>query len=149
MVKNTKGGNKTKSQGRKYQNVQRVLNFEALRKVEDQEYARVTAVCGSGRYKLICLDKTERLGISRGKINRYEKIVLGSIVLISKRDYQDSKCDILHTYDRDEVNFLLDKGEFPSDFIQQSDIFSHSSDGNSISFQTDIQIDDTVDFNDL
>jgi translation initiation factor 1A len=147
MVKNTKGGNKAKSQGRKYQNVQRVLNFEELRKVDDQEYARVTAVSGSGRYKLICLDKTERLGISRGKINRNEKIVLGSIVLISKRDFQDSKCDILHTYDRDEVNFLLDKGEFTSEFIQQSN--NSSSDSNSITFQSDIQIDDTVDFNDL
>ena len=37
---------------------------------EDQEYARIDSVYGSGRYKLFCFDGTERLGIAAGNIKR-------------------------------------------------------------------------------
>lgn len=37
----------------------------------------------------------------------------GDIVLISLRDYQDSKCDIIHRYSPEDARRLKSKGELP------------------------------------
>lgn len=115
MVKNTKGGSKTKQTSRKV--TQTNINYSDLIKTDDQEYAKITKVNGGGRYEVLCTDKTERLGISRGKINRCGKVTIGTLVLISKRDYQDSKCDIIHIYRTEERNYLIKQGEVSSSFI--------------------------------
>ena len=121
MVKNTKGGNKAKNQARKNYNNHISLKFNDIAKTEEQEYARVLKVFGSGRYELLCYDGITRLGISRGKINHRVKIKIDSIVLISKRDYQDNKCDILYTYNNDELNLLILKEEIKETFAKFSD----------------------------
>jgi translation initiation factor 1A len=81
---------------------------------DDQEYAQVKKVNGSGRYQLFCFDGQERLGISAGNIRKRYRIHVGDIVLISRWvDIQDSKCSIVHKYDDDEARKLQDQGEFP------------------------------------
>jgi len=122
MVKNTKGGSKTKQSSRKV--TQSTINYSDLIKTDDQEYAKITKVNGGGRYEVECTDGTCRLGISRGKITRCGKVTIDTLVLVSKRDYQDSKCDILHIYTTEERNYLIRHSEIPSAFlsIQTTDI---------------------------
>jgi Translation initiation factor 1A / IF-1 len=38
-------------------------------------------------------------------------INVGDIILVSLRDYQDEKCDIIHKYTPDEARTLKKKGE--------------------------------------
>ncbi len=119
MVKNSSGGKIAKTKARKNMTVRPTLKYEELIKTEDQEYAKILTVNGGGRYRVKCYDDIERLGISRSKINRNEKIIVGSIVLISKRDYQDNKCDILYVYNREEIEILIKYGDINSSFIDK------------------------------
>lgn len=81
---------------------------------DDQEYAQIKKVNGSGRYQLSCFDGQDRLGISAGNIRKRYRLRVGDIVLISRWvDIQDSKCSIVHKYDDDEARKLQDQGEFP------------------------------------
>ncbi len=130
MVKNTTGGNKTKNKARKNIAQTRSINYSEISKTDDQDYAKILKVFGSGRYQVLCLsDKIERLGISRGKMNSRGKIVIDSLVLISKRDYQDSKCDILYLYDRDELKVLQHHGDIASDcFVAEDEEHDENAD---------------------
>ena len=91
--------------------------MDDLKKIEGQEYALVEKVYGQGRYLLKCYDKINRLGIRRGKIKKFAKIEMGNLVLVSLRDYQNDKCDILHTYTDEDTNKLVDKHFIKREFI--------------------------------
>jgi translation initiation factor 1A len=148
MVKNTKGGKRAKNLARKNIDVDRSLKFDDLVKTEDQEYAKVTKVNGGHRYNLNCYDKVNRLGISRGKINK-GKVEIGTLVLISKRDYQDNKCDILHIYNSDELKLLVSNGEIDSNFAK-NDTESTSTGDDSVEFGASTSSDEEdVKFEDL
>ncbi len=145
MVKNTKGGKKAKNIARKNIGIDKTLKYDDLVKTEDQEYARVLKINGGNRYDLLLLDNTNKLGISRGKINR-TKVELGTIVLISKRDFQQDKCDILHIYNASEVQLLISKGDLSDSFAKLSE---SSSSNDMITFGTGTEEDNEVNFEDL
>ena len=132
MPSNKKGGKKHK-RGKKeiVENRKLILKDEK----EGQEYAQVCKVNGSGRYNLYCFDGIERLGISAGNIRRKFRIQIYDVVLISKWDFQESKCSIIHKYEEDEVQELESNGQFPKNI---------KLDGHSI-FTEDVE--DSVLFN--
>jgi translation initiation factor 1A len=104
MVKN-KGGNKTKGKSRKSFRIKE-LGLKDLKKDEGQEYAFVRSVYGDGRYELMCYDKKKRLGILRGSLKRKTRISKSDLVLVSLRNFQDDKCDIVAVYtqlDKDKL----------------------------------------------
>tara|TARA_Y100000385_G_C12937559_1_gene569530 strand:- start:192 stop:698 length:507 start_codon:yes stop_codon:yes gene_type:complete len=107
---NKKGGKKFK-RGKKDTFENRKLIIKDPK--EDQEYAQIKRVNGSGRYQLFCFDGSERLGIAAGNIKKRTRINLYDIVLVSLWDFQDNKCSIIHKYDEDEVQKLKLQGEFP------------------------------------
>lgn len=82
---------------------------ELIIKEEDQAYAYVTDVLGNARFRCLCDDLTSRLGHLRGKIRRRTRLGRGDYVLVSLRDFQDDKCDILHKYTEEEVHILRKK----------------------------------------
>ncbi len=145
MVKNTKGGKKSKNLARKNIGTDHSLKYEDLIKTDDQEYAKVLKINGGNRYDLLCYDNTNRLGISRGKINK-TKVEIGTIVLISKRDFQDNKCDILHIYNNSEVLQLIYYGDINESFAKVSE---SSNSNDMISFGTKEESDNEVAFEDL
>lgn len=136
MPSNKKGGKKHK-RGKKevFENRKLILRDSK----ENQEYAQVKKVNGSGRYNLFCFDGTERLGISAGNIKRKYRIQIYDIVLISRWDFQDNKCSIVHKYEEDEVQELKMKNEFPKNIKLDGDssMFSDNLE-DSIQFNYDI-----------
>lgn len=85
----------------------RVLLF----KEAGQDYAVVKDLLGSGRCRCVFSDdnKTERLCIIRGNMRKrsVHRIHKGDLVLVSLRDFQDDKADIIHLYTPSEVRSLV------------------------------------------
>jgi translation initiation factor 1A len=118
MVKNTTGGNKAKSKARK--DVIKVNDKarDDLIKTEGQEYAVIIDVRTAKEMHLLCYDKKQRLGIVRGRLfYKRVKFAKGNVVLISLRGFEDSKCDILHKYDDDDIRELIRMGEITYSFV--------------------------------
>jgi len=132
MVKNTNGGNKAKHKARKDVNQTHHAKLEDLVATEDQDYAKITAIYGGGKYQVITEDKennkqkTTRIGICCGRIKRFTRPKLDDIVLISLRSFQDNKCDILHLYSRDELQTLVANNVISHAFIATSQTFGAS-----------------------
>ncbi len=85
-------------------------------KGEEQEYARVLRALGSGRFECLLLggNKETIMGILRGKLKtqKWKNMVsVGGYVLISYREYQKDKCEIIHTYKDKDVSELKSLGE--------------------------------------
>ncbi len=146
MVKNSSGGKIAKTKARKNMNARPSLKYEELIKTEDQEYARILSINGGGRYRVICYDKVERLGICRSKINRNEMIALGGIVLVSKRDFQDAKCDILYVYNREEISTLIKYGDIEDTFVQLDE---KKEDDLGVTFGNNNDNEEEEDWNDI
>ena len=53
---------------------------------------------GNGRLEAQCFDGTRRLGHIRGKLRKKVWINQGDIILLSLRDYQDEKGDVILKY---------------------------------------------------
>ena len=115
---NQKGGKKHKK-GKKESFQEKQLIYKDPK--EDQEYAKVLKVNGSGRYNLFCFDGKDRLGICAGNIKRRVRLAINDIVLVALWDFQDNKCSIVHKYEEDEVHKLKTQGEFPENVKLEED----------------------------
>ena len=133
---NKKGGKKFKK-GKKESSFDRKLILKDPK--ENQEYAKIKKVNGSGRYQLFCFDGNERLGIAAGNIRKKTRLFLNDIILVSLWDFQDSKCSIIHKYEDDEVQKLRSQDEFPKNInLEEDNPFS----GNNVSFSFDMPSDE-------
>ena len=68
---------------------------------------------GNGRLEAMCFDGTKRLAHIRGKLRKKVWINQGDIILLSLRDFQDDKADVLFKYSPDEARNLKAYGELP------------------------------------
>ena len=126
MVKN-KGGKKTKGKSRKTFR-QKELSIKDLKKIEGQEYAHVLSVFGDGRYELMCYDKKKRLGILRGSLRRTSRITKSDLVLVSLRDFQDDKCDIIAAYTQLDKDKLIKGKEIYYSFSNSGELIPDETD---------------------
>lgn len=111
MGKNIKGGKKhkkTKDDGDSGNDLKNIIFKEV-----DQEYGQVTALLGNCRLRLNCIDGKIRLGKIRGAIRKKMWISMNDVVLVSLRDFEDDKCDVLYAYKAPEVKYLQKLGELP------------------------------------
>lgn len=107
MTKNTIGGKGHKRAKR------HVVETKDIPHKEDgtSDYAIVTDMLGSGRVRVTCLsDNRERLAHIRGSMYKRTWIAREDIVLVSLRDFQDEKCDIIYKYSADEAKVLARRG---------------------------------------
>jgi translation initiation factor 1A len=91
-------------------NQQKSDNYEL--NVDYEEYAYVKKLLGNCRVHLITNSGVEAIGIIRGALKKFSKRVLietGDIVVVSKRDYQADKVDIVHKYNVDQVQCLINE----------------------------------------
>jgi translation initiation factor IF-1 len=112
MPRNLKGGKGAKKKSNK-DSLRRVKDDTPYPSEEENSHvAKVTAVCGDKRFKIIYISDTglkneEMIShLSRTASKRQGRIVQDSIVKISKRDFED-KCDILYQYDANEIQQLI------------------------------------------
>jgi len=85
------------------------INFEC------EEYGLVKKLLGNCRVNLICNSGDEVMGIIRGNMRKFNKRVLidkGDIVVISKREYQTNKVDIVHKISSDKYSEILNSVHF-------------------------------------
>ena len=110
MPKNTgMGGNKRKKGKKAPQESSRELEFKG----EMEEYGQVTRLLGDARMEIQCFDGIKRIGHIRGKMRKRNWIANGDIVLVSLREYEQEKCDVINKYTEDEVRKLKKAGEIP------------------------------------
>jgi len=124
MVKNTFGGNKHKSQARKFTNV-KSSNKLRIAEEEGEIYAVVTNMLGNGMFYAYGIDQTKRLGHIRGKFSGRGKrdniVEIGKWVLLGEREWdinkeknkekkedQIIKCDLLEVYNNLDKERLKD-----------------------------------------
>ncbi|KAJ7960304.1 Eukaryotic translation initiation factor 1A [Quillaja saponaria] len=78
-----------------------------------QEHGQVLRMLGNGRCEVMCIDGTNRLCHIRGKMHKKVWIAAGDIILVSLRDYQDEKADVILMFMPDEARLLKAYGELP------------------------------------
>lgn len=125
MPKNTK-----KAKNTKVKTSMVAVKRELLLPTEDQSYAKVVRLLGNCRLECTIIDcntqaEVSKLGIIRHKIAgkaRGHFIGVGDIVLVSRRDFQDDKVDVLHKYNEEEVDRLVNMGELIPSIERQMDI---------------------------
>lgn len=77
---------------------------------EYEEYAYVIKLLGNCRATVISNSGITSIGIIRGTLRKFNKRIMienSDIVVISKRDYQDNKVDIVHKFNSDQCNILV------------------------------------------
>lgn len=87
----------------------------------DQEYAVVQDMLGNGRVRTLCTDGIVRIGRIRGSMRKYAgKVIIekGDLVIVSRRDFEDDKVDIVHKYTHDEAMKLVKLKELSKDIVK-------------------------------
>lgn len=112
MPKNIGIGGKNKKKGKKFNESGRELQF----KEEGEEYGQNVRLLGDCRLEILCPDGVKRAGHIKGSLRKKVFINMGDIVLVSIREFEPEKCDILLKYTEDEVRKLKKAGEIPENF---------------------------------
>jgi len=111
MVLN-KGGNKSKRGARKnFRKKTYSLNDLRPSSDDNQQYGYVTEKFGDGRFQVLCYDKVSRLAIVRGSIKKKTR-------LLSMREFEDAKCDIVYVYTEDDTDKLIKNGAVEESFAK-------------------------------
>jgi translation initiation factor 1A len=132
MPKNKGKGGKNRRRGTKENDDQR---RELTFKEDGQEYAQVVKMLGNGRLEALCFDGSKRLANIRGKMRKKVWINQGDIILLSLRDFQDDKGDVILKYTVDEARALKSYGELPENAkINEMDTFGNA-DGDDAGFE--------------
>ncbi len=90
---------------------------ELLPADELEIFGRVLEPLGKGHFRVECMDNSIRVCRVRGKLRgRRAWIKRGDVVLISLWPFQRTKGDIVVRYDRQQVEWLIEKGYVPRDW---------------------------------
>eukprot|EP00440_Ansanella_granifera_P060638 gb/GFBE01065722.1/.p1 GENE.gb/GFBE01065722.1/~~gb/GFBE01065722.1/.p1 ORF type:complete len:143 (+),score=63.97 gb/GFBE01065722.1/:1-429(+) len=138
MPKNKLGGNKAKRAKATTDKVKKELEF----KEDGQEYGQITRMLGNGRCDVSCFDGVKRLCHIRGKMRKKVWCNQGDIVLVSLRDFQDEKGDIITKYTADEARNLKAYGELPDNVkINETDIVDGELSDDGVEFDDNNGVD--------
>jgi translation initiation factor 1A len=98
---------------------------------EYEEYALSKKLLGNCRVSLITNSGNEVIGIIRGNMRKFNKRVLieeGDIVVVSKRDFQSNKVDIVHKYNLEQTQYLINNKQLSDVLINEYYKNSHKTD---------------------
>ncbi|KAF1808862.1 nucleic acid-binding protein [Eremomyces bilateralis CBS 781.70] len=154
MPKNKGKGGKNRRRGKnENDNEKRELIYAEF----GQVYAQVVKMSGNGRLDATCFEKDDkgndvnvpRKGHIRGKLRKKVWINQGDIILLSLREYQDEKADVIHKYSVDEARKLKLRGELPEEAkINETDTYGDEG-GEGIGFEFDDDDESGADDKDL
>ena len=109
---------------------------ELLFKESGEEYAQVLKLLGGSKMEVHCMDNKKRLAKVRGKFKRRVWVNVGDIILVTLREFEDDRCDIIHVFYADEAKTLKAMGEIPQD-IQISEQQKLENNDLNIAFDDD------------
>lgn len=143
MPRNTQGGKKYKQQ--KHKNNDPGTQRALVKPTEGQEYAIVTKLLGNSRVSASFYD-TRESGNSRmneitcflrpGLKKKRQFARMGSLILISLRDFEKDKADVIYVYDDEEAKRMKRKGLLPENLMKKETngdelIFAEEEESNS------------------
>ena len=123
MPKNKVGGKKFKKMKHNLEAAQRPL---VIPEEEGQKIALVNKFLGNGRvsvtYENPGKGQIEALAIIRGTLRKRKQWVrVGNFILISEREFEKDKVDVIHVYNEGEMNTLKRKGLINNNLVKLSD----------------------------
>lgn len=84
-----------------------------------EEYAKVSKALGDKRVQVVLIDGSQFIAHIPGKFTKKKIwINIDNVVLVSRREFENDKMDIIHLYEHDEVKKLVKQGEIPESFLQ-------------------------------
>ena len=83
-----------------------------------EEYGKVSKKLGDKRVMVVLVDGREVLSHIPGRFRKRIWVDIDSVVLVSQREFEADKMDIIHMYESDEVKKLVKMGEIPDSFLQ-------------------------------
>jgi len=109
-------------------------------KEDDQEYGKITRMLGDRKVTVVLIDGSEIMGIIPGKFRKRVWFKMDDIVLVSRREYQNDRVDIVYKYHDYEAKKLLKMSEVPPKFL---DIVSEieGTEQNTIEIDNDFGFD--------
>ena len=122
MPKNTVGGKKYKKQKHKTDDLQ---NKTLLEREDDQEYAVVTKLLGNSRVSALFRDRELKKAreinciLRPGLKKKRQWAKMGSIILISLRDFEKDKADVIHVYNEEETKKIKRKNILDSQLLDK------------------------------
>lgn len=122
MPKNKQGGKKFKSKKKSSKDANSTISRKLELRGEGQEYAKVIKNLGDRRVQVMMNDGKEVLCIIPGKFRFRVWISVNDVILVSTRDYQTDKADVIHKYDSIEVKKLYKLGEITSTLYEDSTV---------------------------
>jgi translation initiation factor 1A len=144
MTKNTGGGKKHKRGARPTMGKREIIIKE-----DQQEYGLVDKMLGDMRCLVLCSDSTTKVCHIRGKFKRRVWINPGDTVLISTREFEDDKADVIHKYNPDEAELLKLNGEFDPSMYKNLSNQDGTTNVQQLVMETTDDVDDNFDFNDI
>jgi len=113
--------------GKKHRRAKNTIVNNAVLPDETQYFAYVTKILGSGRVNLdyyipkideksneiLDWEKISKIGVIRGKMMRRVYVNLNDIVLVTERDFDKSKVDIIEKYQMTQISYLKKFSNFP------------------------------------
>ena len=127
----------SKSKAKKFKKTRQNESRELILKEDGQEYAQILKMYGGGRCEVYVMDGQIRTGTIRGSMqNRKRRVWINKedIVLVSLRNFENKKCDIVHKYTDEEVRVLRKKGHLPDKRLQDDDS-ENDDDSDNIIFE--------------
>ena len=133
---------KKKGKNAKSKNVVKAKR-ELLFAEDMQEYAVIDKLLGDRRVTLTLIDGTNKMGIIPGRFRKRNWMKPGNLVLVSAREFQDSKLDIIHKYNDEEKKKLKGYGEIPPTFGEDKDeVEDWGFDFDTTDKELDVDVDD-------
>lgn len=112
-----------------------------------QEYAKILKMLGDRKVTMVFPDSREVLGLIPGRFRKRVWMAQGDIVLVSVREFQDDRYDIVLKYTPEEVHKLVKKNEIPEFFLDG--LSTTAEDNNGINFGEEEDPENEFDFDDI
>ena len=104
------------------------LNYEKLLPIHFRERSlkKKEKVKVDGEYRLKVTRqeevKKDQIALIRGSIRKRCRIEVGNVILVSLREFEERKVDIIHAYKHDDVNTLRRQNKLPQSKIFENEI---------------------------
>lgn len=115
----------------------------------EQFYGQVSKILGNGRFSVSCFKKSgyefsmeEKVCLIRGKMRKRNWININDIVVVSEREFERDKGDIIHKYSNDETNILKQMNKIPNIDVNNK---KENSEDINFNYNSDNLVDSNLD----